>query len=57
MCVCIYFIVRYLVEECSHIVDVVVDDEPNTLVCVVRGHFGQRVLLRFGHAGDEDGVN
>lgn len=39
----------YLVQEFRHIVDVVVDDEPDALVAVVRGNLGQRILLVLGH--------
>lgn len=40
----------YLIQEFRHIVDVVVNDEPDALVAVVGGHLGQRVLLALlGH--------
>lgn len=39
----------YLIQEFRHIVDVVVNDEPDALVAVVGGHLGQRVLLVLGH--------
>lgn len=35
----------YLVKEIRDVVDVVVDHHPDVVVCLVRGHLGQRVVL------------